>query len=133
MKIDLDEAFFKLMAEKQRKIDLKKKIPIRDIGEMAKHNFICEAFTYLQQSNSPEKFFVFERLVRDSIIGTSSATKLKKGDVEYRISYYIVSRKPNAKTFGKWVFGQFCPMIPAEDFEQLIENAKIENIIISMK
>ena len=102
MEEDLEEGFLKLMAEKQRKINLKSKTAIRDIGEMAKHLFRCEAFVYLQQSNSPEKFFVFERLVRDSIIGMSYAGQLKKGDIEYRISYYIISRKPNAKTFGKW-------------------------------
>ena len=127
---NLNESFFKLMKQKQDKIDRRIKTSIRDIGEAGEHKFICEAFIYFQQSNSPEKYFIFERLVRESIIGFSSEKKLKKGDVEYRISYYIVSRKPNAKTFGKWVFGQFCPMIPAEDFEGLIKKARQENIII---
>ena len=131
MSEDLNGDFLKLMAKKKEKVVSKRKTAIRDIGVVAKHNFICDAFTFLQQSNSPEKYFVFERLIRESILGNQSAKNLKVGDIEYRISYYIVSRKPKSKIFGKWVFGQYCPMIPAEDFENLIAKARKEKVTLT--
>ena len=130
MDTNLDAAFFTLMKKKQKKVDKKIKTVIRDISNKGKHSFICDRFIHLQQSNSPEKYFIFERLVRAEIIGTTSAENLKTGDIEYRISYYIISRKENSQTPEKWIFGQFAPMIPAQDFEKLIQKARDEGVIL---
>jgi hypothetical protein len=46
-----------------------------------------------------------------------------KGDVQYRLGYYIVKAK------GAWHWGQYCPFIPADDFEPLVEQARAEGTI----
>lgn len=127
---NLHNRFLELMEKKKSQVSKKKIKKIRDIGDKAKHNFICEAFTYMQQSNNPEKYFIFERLIRESIAGTTHEKKLKKGSREYRISYYIVSRKLKTKTPNKWVFGQSCAMIPIIDFNNLLIKAKKEKVLL---
>lgn len=124
----LTDEFLQLMEKKKKRIELKKTIRMKDIGRKGHHIFECEAFTYLQQHNSLEKYFMFERLKRIRIDGEKANPKLKETDIEYRISYYIVGKNGTKK--GKWTFGQFCPTIPPKDFEKLIEKAKKDNVII---
>jgi hypothetical protein len=131
MNDDLDASFLKIMDNKQKRVDSKIKILLRDVGNRGKHEFICDKFIYFQQSNSPEKYFLFERLVRESIVGIAYEKKLKKGDIEYRISYYIVSRKDGSKHWGKWKYGQSSPMIPPKDFDNLIKKAKQKGVMIA--
>ena len=45
-------------------------------------------------------------------------------DIELRFGYYIISKKTE-----KWVWGRFCPMIPKEDFNDLIKRAKEKGFI----
>lgn len=85
-----------------------------------------EAATFMKQSNYSEKVFVVERLRSTRTDGNIS--KDLSGRIEYRIGYYIVGKIRKAE--GKWVWGQFCPMIPKEDFSKLIEKAKKEGTII---
>ena len=104
-------------------------IKVKDIGREGSHFFYREAWTFLQQSNLPEKVFVIERLRKESIEGALAYPGWHKGDVEYRIGYYIVGRIGRAK--GKWVWGQFCPLIPANDLHRLLEKAKAEGVLIN--
>ena len=129
---NLKEAFKKLMHEKREKIKKGKLIIIDDINRIAKHEFECKDFVEMEQSNNPEKYFIFERLERVSINGIPYNKKLKKGDIEYRISYYIVSRKnpENLKHYGKWRHGQNSLMIPSNDFTKLIELAKTKKVLL---
>jgi hypothetical protein len=124
----LTNAFLELMENKKKRIELGKTIRMKDIGRKGHHIFECEAFTYLQQHNSLEKYFIFERLKRIRIDGVKVNAKLKVTDIEYRISYYIVGKNGTKK--GKWTFGQFCPTIPPQDFEKLIKKAKLDKVII---
>lgn len=135
MKNALQESFLKLM-EKNRRTNKTKSI--RDIGskktegkEGCVHKFKCEKFTYLQQGNNPEKYFILERWNRINMIGSPQNKQLKIGDIEYRIAYYIVSRKPETKRKGKWVFGQYSPIIGHEDLFKLINLAKLEKTIVT--
>jgi hypothetical protein len=41
---------------------------------------------------------------------------------EMRLCYYMIAHRPRMK--GKWVFGQFAPMIREEDFRYLIAEAQ---------
>lgn len=102
-------------------------IKVKDIGREGSHFFHREAWTFLVQSNLPEKVFVMERLRKESTDGALAYDNWKKGDIEYRIGYYIIGRIGRAK--GKWVWGQFCPMIPAEDLEALLKKAREEKVI----
>ena len=115
-----------------------KKTEIRDINsEELNGQHTCyhimrrESFTYLEQTNSnKEKYFVIERWIRESIVGLPYNENLKVGDIEYRICYYIISRKPGSERNGKWYFGESCPLIPVNDFERLIKKAKKEKVLL---
>lgn len=116
--------------EEQFKKDLEKKklIGMKDISREGKHGFLREAWTFMIQHNLEAKVFVIERLRRAEIRGTTVHKKIKIGDIEYRVGYYIVGHIRNAK--GRWVWGQFCPLIPQEDFNKLIQKARKEKTII---
>lgn len=77
----------------------------------------------MPQHNYKRKVFIIERLKRLRSVG-----KRRKGDVEYRVGYYIVGKFGRAK--DKWVWGQFCPMIPQNDFKKLVDKAKKEKTIL---
>ena len=42
--------------------------------------------------------------------------------VEYRLTYYMLGHKPARK--GKWVFGQYSLMIPAEHLSAVLKEAR---------
>ena len=44
------------------------------------------------------------------------------GREEMRFCYYMIGHKPRAR--GKWLYGQFAPMVRREDFERIIAKAK---------
>ncbi|HZH33197.1 MAG TPA: hypothetical protein VEY11_20720 [Pyrinomonadaceae bacterium] len=46
--------------------------------------------------------------------------------IELRFGYYIIGMKPGR--FGKWVWGQFAPLMPIEDFERIVEEAKAKGL-----
>ena len=45
------------------------------------------------------------------------------GHIEYRLAYWTVNRK------GQWCWGQFAPILPAEDFDALVAKARAEGTI----
>ncbi|MBN1262829.1 MAG: hypothetical protein JW991_00565 [Candidatus Pacebacteria bacterium] len=99
------------------------------LGRKGRHFWIREAWTFMPQSNLDEKVFVIERLRKESYEGKlSHRGQWKKGEIEYRLGYYIIGKTGRAK--GKWVWGQFCPLIPANDLKKLLEKAKREKTII---
>ena len=104
-------------------------IPMKDIGRRGKFYFKREAWTFLPQHNLPEKVFVFERLRKAKFTGSISYTNSwKNGDIEYRIGYFIVGKINRAN--GRWIWGQYCPLIPASDFKRLIAKATKEKVIL---
>lgn len=44
------------------------------------------------------------------------------GRVEFRICYYMIAQKPRMK--GKWAFGQFAPMMTAEEMTMIFDKVK---------
>ncbi|MGA2059881.1 MAG: hypothetical protein ABSG67_05325 [Thermoguttaceae bacterium] len=42
--------------------------------------------------------------------------------IEFRFAYYMIGVKPRAR--GKWIWGQFCLMIPKDDLKVLLREAK---------
>lgn len=106
-----------------------KTIRVKDIGREGSHFFLREAWTFLPQSNLKEKVFIIERFRKESFKEKlAHQSRWKKEDIEYRIGYYIVGRIGRAK--GRWVWGQFCPLVPQEDLKKLLEKAKREKTII---
>jgi len=117
---------------KRKNLEFKKgksSISMKDIGRKGRNFFLREAWTFLPQSNLPNKVFVLERLRKEGFSGKLAyGNSWKKGDIEYRIGYFIVGKTGRRK--DKWVWGQFCPMIPQKDFKKLIEKAKKEKIVL---
>ncbi len=105
------------------------KIPMKDIGREGKIFFIREAWTFLAQSNLDKKVYVFERLRKTNYEGALAYNYAwKEGDIEYRIGYFIVGRIGRAK--GKWIWGQFCPIILSQDFIPLIKKAIEDKVLL---
>lgn len=115
------ENFIKRKIQQFRKRPL---IKVKDISREGFHYWQREAWTMLSQSNSSEKVFIIERLKRVK----SDIKSANIGDIEYRFGYYIIGKIGRAN--GRWVWGQFCPLIPKEDLSKLLEKAKQDETII---
>ncbi len=116
------------IAKKNKDFAKKEVVGVKDIGRKGRNIWFREAWTFMPQSNFDEKVFVIERLRKESYEGHLVRQKQwNKGDIEYRIGYYIVGKIGRAK--GRWVWGQFCPLLPAKDLSNLLEKAKREGVI----
>lgn len=103
--------------------------PFKDIGRKGSQGFKREAWTFMVQHNLKNKVFIIERLKRVEFTGENTHPDLKIGDIEYRLGYYIVGQIGRAK--NKWVWGQFCPLIPSKDFNKLLEKARRERTLLA--
>jgi hypothetical protein len=77
-------------------------------GQPMSYTVVDEA-VFLAAANE-KKAFCLERL------------KHADGREEFRLSYYMIGEKPRMK--GKWVWGQFAPMMTKEDMALIFEQAK---------
>ena len=73
------------------------------------HYTVEDEVSFIAPSN-PDKAFYLQKLVFDD------------ARVEFRICYYMIAHKPRMK--GKWAFGQFAPMMTAEEMKLLFEKAQ---------
>jgi len=64
-----------------------------------------------KQHNNPRKLIAFQQIKFE-----------EDNRIEYRLGYYMVGVKPGAK--GRWVWGQFCLMIPEKDLKAVLKKAK---------
>ena len=127
MKKESVQEFIERKGEEFRKE--KSLILMKDIGRKGKRFYLREAWTFLPQSNLSDKVLILERLRKERYIGNLAYKKAwKKGDIDYRIGYFIVGKVGRAKR--KWVWGQFSPIIPRRDLLKLLEKAKKEKTII---
>ncbi|KKQ28210.1 MAG: hypothetical protein US42_C0001G0061 [Candidatus Magasanikbacteria bacterium GW2011_GWC2_37_14] len=118
------ESFEEFLKRKGNKL-----IKMKDISRKGYYYFQREALTYMQQFNLKEKYYILERLKIVKMEGEITNKNNKIGNVEYRIGYYIIGKIRKAK--DRWIWGQFCPMIPSSDFTKLIKKAKKEKTIIN--
>ena len=108
--------------------DNQRLIPMKDIGRKGKFFFRREAWVFLPQNNLNKKVFILERLRKIKYDGKLAYGDWKKNDIEYRIGYFIVGKIGRAG--GRWVWGQYCPLIPHEDLIELVKKAKKEKVIL---
>lgn len=102
----------------------------KDIGRQGTHNWVRDGWTFHVQHNLPEKVLVVERLRNVGRTGARAyAGGASEGDIEYRFGYWTVGRIGRA--MGRWVWGQFSPMIPEPDLRQLLAKAGVEGTIRS--
>ena len=108
-----------------RKI-LEKKVEIRGtyIDEWKYQSRIRRRIV-MQQHNYKQKAFVLEEFETDPEECKKHTPKYEGGgDTQLRFGYYIISPKTK-----RWMWSRFCPMIPKEDFNDLIERAKEKGFI----
>jgi len=48
--------------------------------------------------------------------------EFEDGHKELRVCYYAIGQR-EGRTCGKWLWGQYAPMLPASDFEALVNMA----------
>jgi hypothetical protein len=106
--------------EEQFKSDKRnnKNISMKDIGRKGELIFKRESCKFIKQNSIKEKVFIIEKFVKSNSKGKLTHNH-KKGDIEYRIGYYIVGKNGTKK--GKWTWGQFCPLIPKKDLTKIIK------------
>jgi len=113
----------------KEKVSPKQKVKMKDIGRKGKLCFKREAWTFLPQTNLDKKVFVFERFRKLDPEGEHAYKQAwNKGDIEYRIGYYIVGKIGHMN--GKWTWGQYCPIIPEKDLSKLLQKALKEKVIV---
>ena len=76
-----------------------------------KRHFRIEDEIIHPQSNSNRKIIVFQKM-----------RYVEENRVEFRFGYYMIGIKPKAK--GRWVWGQFCLLLPEEDLMAILEKAR---------
>jgi hypothetical protein len=74
-------------------------------------HFLIEDEIVRKQSNSERKIIVFQKM-----------RFLEEKRYEFRFGYYMIGHV--GKTKGRWVWGQFCLLIPQEDLMALMKEAK---------
>jgi hypothetical protein len=74
-------------------------------------HFLIEDEIIHRQSNSERKIIVFQKM-----------RFIEENRVEFRFGYYMIGLKPKAR--GRWVWGQFCLLIPQEDLMLILDEAK---------
>jgi len=62
------------------------------------------------QTGTPEKLLCLQRI------------KFEDNKEEIRLGYYIIGKKPKMR--GKWVWGQYCTLLPLSDFRELVRAAE---------
>jgi hypothetical protein len=103
-------------------------IRMKDIGREGWHYWVRDAWTFLIQSNQPEKVLVVERIRHTHRVGKQAMPQgAVAGDVEYRFGYYLIRRIGKAR--GSWGWGQYSPMIPQTDLRRLLDKARSEGTI----
>ena len=102
---DLEKRVARNLARKKNKTIHKMPDKTRIVGE------IIDYFFY-QQSDLKETVFYANRI-------RFPKDKHRPERYEIRLGYWVISTKPNSKTFGTWVWGQFCPLLPSADMQAI--------------
>ncbi len=122
------ETLQQFIQRKNEQFKKAKPIRMKDIGRKGWHIYTREAWTFMPESTIKEKVLLLERLRLSSTKGEiTHQDGNKTGKIVYRIGYFMIGKNGNRK--GKWVWGQFCPIIPAKDLNKLMSKAKKEGTI----
>ena len=112
--------------ELRERLEVKKKVHGKYINSQDRFHRNIKRRIVMKQHNMPTKAFVLEELEIDDPKDIKDHIPEYKmsGNVELRFGYYIISPKA-----GRWLWGQYCPFIPPEDFEMVLEKAKEHGFI----
>lgn len=110
----------------RKKAAVVRQFETKDIGRKGRNRWFVEAATYRTQSNLREKVFVIERLrLVQRAENTTYPGGAQVGNIEYRFGYYTI-----APASGRWWWGQYSPLIPAEDLGPLLAQARAEGTLL---
>lgn len=123
------EEFIREKRQRFEKERGKKELKFKDISRKGYRVWKREAWTFMPQSDYPEKVFVIERLrySHDEDKGGLKPWASDYDRCQYRIGYFIVGKIGRQR--GKWTWAQFCPLIPSRDIRELIKRAEDEETI----
>ena len=76
-----------------------------------KRHFLIEDEILHRQHNSSRKLIAFQRMRYE-----------EEDRIEYRFGYYMIGVK--GRTKGKWVWGQYCLLIPEKDLRTILRKAE---------
>ncbi len=100
----------KVVEPEKRPNNIGKRRRITTIWGTKRHMVIEDEILH-KQHNAPHKLISFQRI------------RLEEEDrIEYRLGYYMIGVKPGAK--GRWVWGQFCLLIPEKDLKAVLRKAE---------
>ena len=126
------ESVYNFIKRKNKQFEHEKKqsklIRMKDIGRKGQFFFQRENWVFLPQTNLNKKVFVLERLRKIKYLGKLAYRGWKRNDIEYRIGYFIVGKIRKAK--NRWVWGQYCPIIPHGDLLRLFQEAKKRKVLL---
>ncbi len=106
-------------AQWQQERERGKSIKTENIGRQGFDLWKREDWKLQPQHNLPRKVLVIERWRHVKSSGAKPYRGgAKPGDIEYRIGYWTVGRN------GKWLWGQYAPLIPRRDLNALLRFAK---------
>lgn len=98
------------MEEDRLPFDLPKKGRLKDIDGKIQR-FAIGGQVWLRQSNYPDCISVIQELFFED-----------GRDKEVRFGYYALAKNGTKK--GRWIWAQFCPIAPPQDFIDIFKKAK---------
>ena len=104
-------------------------IKMKDVGREGWQYWARKAWTFHIQHDYRVKVLVLERIEFDHAEGKRAyAWDGTTGAVEYRLGYYTLGGFRTGK--GRWLWGQYSPMIPKQDFDDLLSRAKMNGTLV---
>lgn len=86
---------------------------IKNIFGETRHLKIIEQIGRLQ-STASNKFIVLQKIEIE-----------EESVIEFRLGYYMIGVQPGA--LGRWVWGQYCLLIPEYDLNEILKEARRKN------
>jgi hypothetical protein len=101
-------------------------VKAKDVLQTGKHRYFIEQATFRVQSNNPRKVHTVERIRWQEFRSTGGDPRRAHDpdEVAYRFGYWVVNRA------GKWQWGQYALICPAEDVDALLEKARSEGTLL---
>ena len=101
----------KIIKPIKRPNNIGKRRRIKTINGDIRHFVIEDEILRFQHKTKKRKLIAFQKIRFE-----------EKNRIEYRLGYYMIGVKPRAK--GRWVWGQFCLLIPERDLNFILKKAE---------
>jgi hypothetical protein len=107
----------------------RKLIKMKDVGRGGWSFWVRQAWTFQIQHDYRVKVLVLERLEFDHHEGARAHPwGGEPGAIEYRLGYYTIGAY--GAGIGSWRWGQYSPMIPKQDLDELLARARADETLL---